>query len=179
MKRTIVNPIFKDTVTFIKTSEETNGRSSELEVFLYPQGGTPMHTHSRFIETFTAVDGVLGLRVEGEKILLNPGEKFSVQRGKAHHFFNEGSGPIKFHLEFTPGHTGAENMLRIIYGMAGDGLSNKAGVPKSITAIAVVSEMGDSMLTGVMSILAPLLKILAKIGRRNGLEKKLLARYCK
>jgi hypothetical protein len=38
MKRTIVNPIFKDTVTFLQTSAETNGRITDLEVTLMPKG---------------------------------------------------------------------------------------------------------------------------------------------
>jgi hypothetical protein len=38
MERTIVNPIFKDTVTFIETAAESNGQVSDLELTLLPGG---------------------------------------------------------------------------------------------------------------------------------------------
>ena len=34
MKSIIVNPIFKDTVTFVRTAAETNGQVSDLELTL-------------------------------------------------------------------------------------------------------------------------------------------------
>jgi quercetin dioxygenase-like cupin family protein len=61
MERTIVNPVFKDVCPFLQTSAETNGRLSELEVTLGPGGGNPLHRHTGFTETFTAIEGNLGL----------------------------------------------------------------------------------------------------------------------
>ena len=61
MKRVIVNPIFRDTVTFIKTSAETNGQFTEAELMLMPGGRNPLHYHLSYSETFTAIDGELGL----------------------------------------------------------------------------------------------------------------------
>lgn len=63
-------------------------------------------------------------------IILKPGEKITIQKGEAHRFYNSSNQPIKFNLQFTPGHTGAENMLRILYGLACDGMTNKKGIPK-------------------------------------------------
>lgn len=177
MERTIFNPIFNDSCTFIKTSEETNGQISEMEVRLGAGGGNPMHRHTGFTETFTAINGNLGLTVKGKKISLKPGETITVQRGEPHQFFNEGDQEVKFHLVFMSGHTGGENMLRIMYGLARDGKTNKKGLPNLMT-IAVVGEMGDSMVTGVLSLLSPILKWMAAKARRQGLDKLLLDKYC-
>jgi len=177
-ERTIVNPIFKDTCTFLQTSAETNGRFSELEVTLGPGGGNPLHRHTGFTETFTSVEGNLWLSLNGREIVLKPGEKVTVMRGDVHRFYNQGKEEIKFNLVFTPGHTGAENMLRIMYGLAQDGMTDKKGVPKSLITIATVGEIGDSSLAGVLSLLSPILKRIAAYARRKGHDKVLLEKYC-
>ena len=179
MDSTIFNPIFKDTCTFLRTSAETNGKFSEMEVLLGPRGGNPLHIHTAFTETFTALDGNLGLTVNGAKIILKPGETITVQKREIHQFYNEGSEPVKFRLVFTPGHTGAENMLRIMYGLARDGMTNKKGIPKSLMTIAAVGEIGDSALAGLLSWLSPVLKILAARARRRGLDQALMEKYCR
>jgi len=179
MERTISNPIFKDTVTFITTSAESNGKYSEMETWLYSKGGNPMHTHSEFVETFTALEGNLGIMLNGKKIMLSPGESVSIQKGEPHHFFNDSDKPVLFRCVFTPGHTGAENMLRIIYGLARDGQSNRAGVPKSLMTLALVGEIGNSALAGIMRLLNPLLRVLAARARKKGLEQILIQKYCR
>jgi len=63
MKRIIVNPIFKDTVTFLKTAAESNGQISDLELTLLPGGRNPLHYHMSYSETFTAIDGEVGVRL--------------------------------------------------------------------------------------------------------------------
>jgi quercetin dioxygenase-like cupin family protein len=178
MQRVIYNPIFKDTVTFIRTSAETNGEISEMEVTLNAGGGNPRHFHSKMDETFTAVEGNLGLHHNGKDVILKPGESFTVCVGDHHRFFNPGKTEIKFHLTFIPGHTGAENMLRIMYGLASDGKTDKKGVPKSLTTIAVLSELGDTQLSGPIALLNPLFRWLATRGRKTGHDKMLLKKYC-
>src|SRR3954463_11768396 len=102
MERTIYNPIFKDTCTFIRTSAETNGMVSEMEVTLGAgiDAGTPPHVHTAFSEIFTAMEGELGVMTNGKKVLLKPGETFIVHPGDVHNFYNPGNEPIRFHLEF-------------------------------------------------------------------------------
>jgi quercetin dioxygenase-like cupin family protein len=60
MKRTIVNPLIKDAVTFLKTAEETGGTESQLLLTLRPGGKNALHYH-KSSETFTALDGELDL----------------------------------------------------------------------------------------------------------------------
>lgn len=178
MQRTIVNPVFRDTCTFIKTSRETNGEYSQLEVTLSPGGKNPLHKHRSYSETFTSIRGTLTLTLGDKELSLHPGETYTVPKGVHHRFMNKSDEEIKFQIIFTPGNTGAENMLRIIYGLAADGEADKNGVPNSIQTIALVGEMGDTRLVGIFSLLAPLLKLLASRARKNGVEHKLLAKYC-
>ena len=179
MKRTIVNPIIKDTVTFLQTSEESGGKITEGEITLMPGGKNPLHYHKTYSETFTAIEGELGLKLgkKGSKIL-KAGESYTVEPMSLHSFFNPTDREIKFNVKIRPGHTGFENSLRIIYGLAGDGLTDKNTVPKSIRHSAIVLCMSDMNLLGLFTFMFPLLKLIAKRAKRNREEQKLIDKYC-
>lgn len=178
MQRTIINPLYRDTVTFLETSGETNGRYSLMELVVMPGGGNPPHYHTAFTETFTAVKGTLGIRLPGRWIYLQPGEQYTVPVGATHNFFNPGKEEITCTVRFSPGHEGMENLLRIAYGLASDGLTNEKGVPKSLSTAALIMEMGNSYPTGFLSVLRPLFSFLAKQAKKKGLERRLIDQYC-
>ncbi len=179
MNRTIVNPIIKDTVTFLQTSEETNGKMTEAEISLMPGGGNPLHYHKTFSETFLAIEGELGIKLgkNGSKIL-KPGETYTVAPNEIHGFFNPTEKEIKFNVRLSPGHTGFENSLRILYGLASDGLTDKNTVPKNMKHSAIILCMSDMNLPGLFTILFPLLKFIAKRAKASGEEQKLIEKYC-
>jgi len=176
-RRIFVNPVYKDKATVLKTSEETGGAYSLGELEVSPGGGNFMHTHSAFEETFTAVDGVLGVAVEDKKYYLNPGESFTIPLHTAHHFFNDGKEPVTCHIKFVPGHEDFVNGIAIGYGLAADGKTNKKGVPKSLTHLALLIALTDTKPTGLMGMLFPLFKWLASKAKKNGTEKALLEKY--
>lgn len=178
MQRTIVNPIFKDTVTFLKSASETNGTYSECEVTLLPGGKNVPHIHKKYTETFRAVRGNLGVKAGGKTIILKPGESFTVPIGMVHHFFNPGPVAIHFNIVFSPGFPGFEYMLRILYGMARDGQTDNKGILKNLSLTALVADIGDTALPGVFLLLAPLLRFLAARARKRGEEQRLMNTYC-
>ncbi|HEX8528705.1 MAG TPA: cupin domain-containing protein [Cytophagales bacterium] len=176
--RTIVNPIFKDTATFLKRSDETGGRYCECEVTLLPGGKNVPHLHKKYSETFRALEGNLGVKAGGKTIILRPGETFTVPIGVVHCFFNPGPDTIRFNLVLSPGFEGFEYMLRILYGLARDGQTDKKGLPKRLALTALVAEIGDTSLPGVFVLLAPLLRFLAARARKRGEEQRLMNTYC-
>lgn len=179
MKRTVVNPIIKDTATFLKTAEETNGELTEIEITLMPGGGNALHYHKTYSETFTAIDGDLGVKLaKGKTKILKACESYTVKPMELHSFFNSTDKEIKFNVKLTPGHTGFENSIRIIYGLAGDGLTNKKSIPKSLKHTAIIVCMSDMNAPGLLTLLYPILKRVAKKAKVNGEEKKLLDKYC-
>ena len=54
MKRTIENPVIKDTITFLQTSKESGGKITDLVLTLMPKGGNILHYHP-YAEKFTAI----------------------------------------------------------------------------------------------------------------------------
>lgn len=179
MQRTIINPLYKDTITFLETAAESKGKHTLLKATLMPGGSNPPHYHTAFAETFMALKGVLGLQLRNRSVLLQPGERYTVQKGEIHNFFNPGNEAILFHIVFKPGHEGMEHTLRIGYGLAADGLTNKKGMPKNLYTAALIMEMSNSYPAGILSLLRPLLSWLARRAKKRGLDKQLIERYCK
>ena len=179
MKRTIVNPVIKDVVTFLQTAEESGGKVTEAEITLMPKGGNTLHYHKTYSEPFTAIEGELGLKVgrKGVKIL-KPGETFTVEPMGLHCFYNPTDEVIRFNVKLTPGHEGFEKAVRIVYGLAGDGLTYKDSTPKSLKNTAIIVCMSDMNAPGMLTWLFPLFKRMAKKAMANGYEQKLVEKYC-
>ena len=177
-KRTFFNPIINDTATFLKTSAETNGEYTLLEIELYKSEGPPLHFHKTFSEKFEVVEGTLYLQVGNEKKILKPGESILVPNGTSHRFYNISDDLVRFRITFEPGHTGMENFIKIIYSLAQDGLTDKKGKPNSFAHLATILVMSDSNAPGMLSLLAPIIRTVAKKAKMNGTEKWLLDKYC-
>ena len=180
MNRKIVNPVIKDTATFIRTAAESEKEVSEIEITLMPGGGNPLHYHKTYSETFIAIEGQLGLKLgKNATKILNPAEVYTVEPMELHSFFNPTDKEIKFKVEIKPGHTGFENTLRILYGLASDGLTNKKSLPKSLKHFALLTCMSDMNVPGFFTLIFPILTRIAKKAKKDGTEQMLLDKYCR
>lgn len=177
-KRVFFNPAINDTATFIKTSEETNGEYTLMEIDLYKSEGPPLHYHNAFSEKFEVVEGILYLQVGKEKMILHKGDSVLVPKGKPHKFYNITNDLVKFRITLEPGYIGMENFIKIIYSLAQDGLTDKKGKPNSFAHLASILVMSDSNAAGMMSLLSPVIKMAAKRAKKDGTEKWLLDKYC-
>ena len=179
MKRTIVNPIFKDSVTFLQTSAETKGKTTELEVTLMPKGRNVLHCHA-YPEKFTAIDGDLGLENEKkEQRILKPGESYMVESMAWHCFYNPTDREIRFRVQVEPANQKLEYFLRILYGMAADGLTDNRSRPKSIKHAAILFDMAEGKMAGLSFLLmSPILKGVARKARARGEVQELIDKYC-
>ena len=178
-KRTFANPAINDAATFINTSEETNGAYTLMEIDLGLSDGPPLHFHRAFSEKFDVKEGVLYLQIGKNKRKLGVGESVTVPAGTPHRFYNKLDQPVKFQITFSPGSTGMENFIRIFYGLASDGLTDKKGKPKKFAHLAVALTISDSNASGWMSLLSPVIRMAAKRAKKNGTEKWLIDKYCK
>lgn len=177
-KRKFVNPAINDSATFLQTSAETNGAFTLIEIELGKSDGPPLHYHKTFSEKFEVKQGVLYLQVKKEHMVLQAGESFTVPPGTPHRFYNTKDTSVTFDITLRPGHTGMENFIKIFYGLAADGLTDKKGKPKKFAHLAVALIISDSNAPGWMSLLSPVLRSTASRAKRNGTEKWLLNKYC-
>jgi len=92
-----------ETITFVKTSKDTDGAFTEI-ICTLPGGkrGPPRHIHPLQDEIFGAIEGMLELYAGGTIILLEPGEHFNVTANTAHSFYNPSDTEIKFSATYRP-----------------------------------------------------------------------------
>ncbi|MET3877313.1 cupin domain-containing protein [Chitinophaga sp. OAE865] len=178
MHETITNPVIKDEVTFVQSAVTTNGRITTLQVKLMPGGGTPMHFHKHFSESFIVIEGELTITTRETSTRLSAGGKITVQKNEWHRFSNESMLPVVFTTVIIPGSAGFENSLRILYGLAKDGKTNEKGMPSNPLVLAVVAKISDMHPAGPRFIISTSIAIMNLLAGISGLRRKLLRRYC-
>ncbi len=128
--RRVYNPVQKDYVTFLKTSEETNGAFTLVEVELAPKGGVGLHYHKTYSEKFDCLEGELKVQASKTVHTLSRGQTITAQPDIHHRLFNASNKVCKFKVEIKPASRGFEQSLQIGYGLARDGQTNNKGFPK-------------------------------------------------
>lgn len=177
-KRVFENPLIKDKVTIVESPAETGGRYMLLEVELQPKGGNELHYHTDFSEEFIPVKGELGVGLGKEKLLLRPGQQVKAAINQRHHFFNPGNSPICFHVKIEPANEGFLQALKIMYGLAEDGLATKKGLPKKMDHLALLVEMSGTRPVGFISLLLPFLLRRANNPNVKKIKEALIEKYC-
>lgn len=178
-ERKIYNPVQKDYVTFLKTSAETNGEYTLVEVELADGGGVGLHYHKTYSEKFDCLQGEVQIALGKTIHTLKPGESATAEPNVNHLFRNRSGSPCKFRVELRPASRGFEQSLQIGYGLANDGLVKSNGFPKDKLALAWLFDISESNLPGWMSIFEFILRRQAKKARAKGTDKELVERYVK
>jgi quercetin dioxygenase-like cupin family protein len=84
-----------ETLTFIRKVEDANGGYLEVENFVTPGSGPPMHVHHKQEESLTVVSGKIGVQVLGEEPkFYEAGHTVTFPRGQGHKFWNAGNEPL-------------------------------------------------------------------------------------
>ncbi len=179
--KTYYNPVNGEFARILKSSDDTNGEYSLLEVSLSPGGGNPLHYHTKFTEEFFAVKGNLGLQYQKDVVHLKPAERKLVPIGIPHRFFNDSPEEIIFRVMLRPGQPGFENFLKAMFGLVNDRKTiTKNQIPTNIYHIAVMHNWGDTHLASLaFRIFSPLVKIFYRRAVKLGIDKELMERYCR
>lgn len=171
--RTIRNSMDRYTVTFLKTSRETNGAYEEVKVELEPGGGNEWHYHKDFAEKFHVIEGDLTIGMEGKAVPITVGTDTLAHRGLMHRFYNRSSKPVTFLVKIEPARS-FEKTIRAAYGLMGTGQSSPDGMPKNPWHLFLILGYSDSYLQGAPGFIQePLIKALSKIAQWKGFDKDL------
>ena len=176
-KRLYENPLIGDRIFFRKYAQEPGEAVTIIDVELKPGGGNELHYHQKFDEHFECLEGELSLEVAKRIIVLQPGEKATAPRRAVHRFFNQSGTYNRFRVTVSPGHAGFERVLKIAYGLAGDGLLNAKGHPKKFWHLGTLVELSDTNLPGLLGLLQPLLRRSARRARADGRYARELQPY--
>jgi mannose-6-phosphate isomerase-like protein (cupin superfamily) len=94
-------------MTVLVSGEQTNNAYAVLEAFVLPGGGPPPHIHHREDELFYVLDGDITIFAGEQTVRGSAGTCVHIPLGTVHTFKNEGSGPARMVVMYTP--AGFEN----------------------------------------------------------------------
>jgi Cupin domain len=118
-----------------------------------PGGKVTPHYHLSYSERFKVLEGRLSVVIDGVRHELGPGDEAVAAPRSLHAWSNPGAERSVAQIELRPGSSGFENSLRVVYGLAADGLVLGNGVPRNPLHAALVLEMGDVRLPGAYAAL--------------------------
>jgi quercetin dioxygenase-like cupin family protein len=170
----IENPITGERITFLKTTQETNGELLRFEYVLPPGFTIPEHVHPHQEERHEVLSGALRGRVGGQQRDYGEGERVVGPAGVPHAWQNPSSEEeLRFISELRPPLV-FETLLETSFGLARDGKTTKQGIPKNPLQLAVlVDEIRGTFYSSrvpiaVQEAFLALFSVLASVGRLLG-----------
>lgn len=165
---------FGDKFRILQSSRSTQDVSLRVDYFAAPGANVLEHVHHHHEERIEVISGTLGLRIEGRRLTLGPGESAIGPPGIPHAWWNP-SDDEKAHFlaEIRPG-LDVEIMLETVRGLARDGKTIGETIPRNPLQLAVLArEFGSwGYFTGVprpvrWALFAPV-RVLAFVGELLG-----------
>lgn len=177
--RTIQNPVTGQRAIFIETARESGGARTVLDVETTPGGGVLLHQHADHEERIEVLEGEIEVTMGGITRRIHAGEDVVIEAGAVHAWRNPSADRVlRFRGTMTPGHPGFETVLRVSFGLAGDGGLRPSGIPRRLADLALLAEWDPSLLAvGPRRLLMPLLRWSARRARTHGRAADLLHRY--
>ena len=100
------------------------------------------HRHPNTVERFTAVDGELTVRLNGETSILREGQTREVEPGRWHDWWNASDAEALVRVEVTPGER-FMHMIETLWGLARLGHTNQKGMPDLLQLAMFGREFSD------------------------------------
>jgi quercetin dioxygenase-like cupin family protein len=170
----IENPITGERITFLKTTQETNGELLRFEYVLPPGFTIPEHVHPHQEERHEVLSGTLRGRVGGQERDYEEGERVVGPAGVPHAWQNPSSEEeLRFVSELRPPLV-FETLMETYCGLARDGKTTKQGMPKNPLQLAVLVDETRGMFyssrvpVAVQEAFLELFGVLASVGRLLG-----------
>jgi quercetin dioxygenase-like cupin family protein len=167
----LLNPVTGLRTVFRKTAAETSGELLQVDWIGEPSWTTgPDHIHPRQEERFEVLSGRLGLRADGIERVHGAGDVIVVSAGSPHAAWNAGDDEVHVLVDFRPA-LRTETAFETLAGLARDGKTTRAGVPKNPLQLALILREFEKEIYFVrppLAIQRVILGALAFVGRLLG-----------
>ncbi len=168
----LVNPVTGLRTVFRQTSDDTGGELLRVDWIAAPGWTTgPDHVHRLQAERFEVISGELGLRVDGVEHFLARGDVLEAPAGASHAAWNPGQeDDVHVLVDFRPA-LRTEIALEALAGLARDGKTTRAGIPRNPLQAAVIVRHYEDEIFFVrppLSVQKLLFGPLAALGRMAG-----------
>jgi quercetin dioxygenase-like cupin family protein len=120
------NPITGERITFLVTSNETEGRLHQHRLELPPHSSTPKQLHPHQQKSLQVITGELRVWVNGLEHLLSPGEDVVILPGQAHTWKSDSETSVV--VTMRPALNSSE-LLTTQVALAKEGKTDKHGTP--------------------------------------------------
>ena len=100
------------------------------------------HRHPAIVERFTALEGELTVKRDGQTSILREGETAAIEPGVWHDWWNAGDRDARVRVEVTPGERFA-HMIETLFGLARLGHTNAKGMPDPLQLALFAREFSD------------------------------------
>jgi quercetin dioxygenase-like cupin family protein len=174
----IENPVTGERITFLKTTQETNGELLRYEWVLPPGFTIPEHFHPHQEERHEVLSGTLRGRVGGQERAYAEGERVVGPAGVPHAWRNPSSEEeLRFVSELRPPLV-FETIMETSFGLARDGKTTKQGIPKNPLQLAVLVDETRGMFyfsrapVAVQEAFLTLFAVVASVGRLLGYKAR-------
>ncbi len=141
---TIVHPVTGEKITFLMTSEETDGEYATFELRVRSHGFVVApHIHPYAAESFEIHSGTFTFMVDGRERKVGPGERATVPAGAVHAWWNSEEVEGVATVEFRPA-LQTEGFFESFFGLAQDGeVSSKTGLPSLLWLASIFRTYHD------------------------------------
>ncbi|RYZ29786.1 MAG: cupin domain-containing protein [Chitinophagaceae bacterium] len=131
----ISNPVNKQTIEFVTTAKESDGRMLEMISTWQPHSPKPVeHYHPSQEEVFTVLEGELSVKVSGRQYTLSKGESIHLDAATVHSMWNNSATPVVANWKVFPARR-TEYLLEAGMTMAAEGKLNQKGVPSLLRGL--------------------------------------------
>jgi quercetin dioxygenase-like cupin family protein len=166
------NPITREHVVVLTDPDDHPERVLVGHLSVAPGGRVAAeHFHPTLTERFHVMRGRVGFLIDGQERVLGPGDDAKIPPGVRHDWWQVGEETAQVVVEVDPGDQFVE-MIGTMFGLAGNGMVNRRGVPGLLQLAVIANHYRDVMvLTSPPPRLQRVLFLfMASIGRRLGLR---------
>jgi mannose-6-phosphate isomerase-like protein (cupin superfamily) len=137
------NPVTGERATILLGTRETRGERLVVELELQGAGfGSALHKHPSIHERLKVVSGRVGIIIQDEISIAEPGKMIEIGPGVPHRFWNAGITAAKLTLDIRPAKR-FEAFIRIMIGLAQDGKTDPMGMPNLLQLAAIATQFND------------------------------------